>query len=52
MANEIMDKGFTLPLEEALQLELASLEKIFSTEDALEGLTSVVERRRPSYKGA
>ena len=51
MANDMMDKGFSMPLDEALELELASLEEIFSTEDALEGLKSVVERRRPAYKG-
>jgi enoyl-CoA hydratase/3-hydroxyacyl-CoA dehydrogenase len=52
MANEIMDEGSNKTLEEALELELAKLEQIFSTEDALEGLSSVVERRRPAYKGA
>jgi enoyl-CoA hydratase/3-hydroxyacyl-CoA dehydrogenase len=52
MANEIMDEGFNMTLEEALQFELSKLEEIFSTQDALEGLSSVVERRRPEYKGA
>ncbi len=52
MANELMDEGFKLTLDEALELELSRLEEIFATEDALEGLKSVVERRRPSYKGA
>jgi len=51
MANEIMDDGFAKPLSEALQMELDRLEEIFSTADALEGLKSVVERRRPEYKG-
>jgi len=46
-----MDRGFSMTLDEALKLELASLKDIFSTEDALEGLKSVVERRRPGYKG-
>ena len=52
MANELMDGGFGLTLDEAIELELSRLEEIFSTGDALEGLKSVLERRRPSYKGA
>lgn len=51
MASEIMDKGFAMALDEALELELEKLEEIFSTGDALEGLKSVLERRRPAYKG-
>ncbi len=51
MANDIMNRGFGMTLDKALELELASLEEIFSTGDALEGLKSVIERRRPAYKG-
>ncbi len=52
MANEIMDEGAGIALDDALALELSRLEQIFSTEDALEGLRSVVERRRSTFKGA
>jgi enoyl-CoA hydratase/3-hydroxyacyl-CoA dehydrogenase len=51
MANEIIDKEFGKPLREAIKIDLENLQKIFSTADALEGLKSVVERRRPAYKG-
>ncbi len=51
IANELIDKGFSLTLEEGLKLELSYLEKIFKTEDAYEGLKSVLERRRPEFKG-
>jgi enoyl-CoA hydratase/3-hydroxyacyl-CoA dehydrogenase len=49
-ANQIMDEGFKLPLAEAVQLELAHLNEIFSTEDALTGLSSV-GKGAPTFKG-
>lgn len=51
MANEIIDREFGKPLREAIRIELENLQKIFGTADALEGLKSVVERRRPTYTG-
>ncbi len=51
LANKIMTDGASLPLDEALRLELDNLTYIFSTRDALEGLMSVLERRRPVFKG-
>ncbi len=50
-ANQIIDEGLKLNLEGGLQVELAHLTEIFSTQDAYEGLTSILERRRPTYKG-
>ena len=52
MANEIMDKQETLTIEEAIEIELGGLVDIFSTQDALEGLSSSIERRKPVFKGA
>ena len=40
-ANRIMDAGFEKPLKEGLKEELAHLNEIFSTKDALTGLTNV-----------
>jgi len=51
LANQIIDKGSQLDLHEGLELELSYLSEIFSTQDALEGLSSVVMRRRPVFKG-
>jgi enoyl-CoA hydratase/carnithine racemase len=48
-AGEIMDQGSKLPLEQGLKLELDRLEDMFKTKDALEGLSSLVERRRPQF---
>jgi enoyl-CoA hydratase / 3-hydroxyacyl-CoA dehydrogenase len=50
-ANEIMDRQAGQPIAEAIAIELAGLNEIFATGDALEGLSSL-GRRRPEYKGA
>ncbi|MGW8186291.1 MAG: enoyl-CoA hydratase/isomerase family protein, partial [Desulfobacterales bacterium] len=51
IANEIIDRQIDKPMEEAIEIELGRLQEIFSTADALEGLTSM-GRRKPEYKGA
>ena len=38
-------------MDEAVEIELTRLSEIFSTADALEGLSSV-GRKRPEFKGA
>ena len=47
LANKIIDEGSILDLNEGLEVELSHLSEIFSTEDALEGLNSVIKRQRP-----
>jgi enoyl-CoA hydratase/3-hydroxyacyl-CoA dehydrogenase len=49
LANRIMDEGFKKPLKEGLKEELRYLMEIFSTKDALTGLTSV--GKRPQFEG-
>ena len=51
LANQIIDEGSRLDLKKGLELELSHLAEIFSTEDALEGLNSVIKRQRPAFKG-
>ncbi|MFA5794573.1 MAG: 3-hydroxyacyl-CoA dehydrogenase NAD-binding domain-containing protein [Candidatus Brocadiia bacterium] len=51
LANELIDQGLIGHLEDGLNLELSHLNEIFSTKDAYEGLTSVVQKRRPIYTG-
>jgi enoyl-CoA hydratase/3-hydroxyacyl-CoA dehydrogenase len=51
LANKIIDEGSSLDLKEGLELELSHLAEIFSTQDALEGLNSVIKRQRPAFKG-
>lgn len=50
-ANKLIDEGGTLSLDQGLQMELDNLVEIFETEDAYEGLSSVVQRRRPTFTG-
>jgi enoyl-CoA hydratase/3-hydroxyacyl-CoA dehydrogenase len=51
LANKIIDEGSQVDLSEGLEIELSHLGEIFSTEDALEGLNSVIMRKRPEFKG-
>jgi len=51
MGNEIMDQQVGKSMEEAIDIELGRLNEIFSTADALEGLSSL-GRKRPEFKGA
>jgi enoyl-CoA hydratase/3-hydroxyacyl-CoA dehydrogenase len=51
LANTLIDEGSVVNLEEGLKMELEHLTEIFSTKDAHEGLTSVLERRRPVFTG-
>jgi enoyl-CoA hydratase/3-hydroxyacyl-CoA dehydrogenase len=51
MGNEIMDQQMGKSIEEAIDIELGRLNEIFSTADALEGLSSL-GKKRPEFKGA
>jgi enoyl-CoA hydratase/3-hydroxyacyl-CoA dehydrogenase len=50
IADEIVDRQAGRPMREAIEVELGRLKDIFTTADALEGLSSV-GRRRPEFKG-
>ena len=50
IADEIVDQQAAVPMREAMEIELRRLKDIFSTADALEGLSSV-DRRRPEFIG-
>jgi enoyl-CoA hydratase/3-hydroxyacyl-CoA dehydrogenase len=50
LANDIIDKQVDLTMEEAIETELSNLMQIFSTADALEGLSSL-GRKRPEFTG-
>ena len=50
MANEIIDQQVGQPVPAAMEIELGRLNEIFSSADALEGLTSL-GRKKPEYTG-
>jgi len=51
LANEIVDKGYDMPVSEAVKQELVHLKEIFATADALTGLSSVGGKEKPVYVG-
>lgn len=50
IANDIIDQQIDKAIPEAIEIELGRLKEIFSTSDALEGLSSL-GKKRPEYKG-
>lgn len=51
VSEKLIDAGVKASLDAGLEAELAQMESIFRTADALEGITSV-GKRRPEFKGA
>ena len=51
LASELLDSAVATgdDLDAGLALELSNLEDIFGTSDALEGLSALIEGRRPTY---
>ncbi len=47
----LIDKGIALDLQSGLQLELDGLKQIFATEDALNGLSSIINGQKPNFTG-
>ena len=50
LCETLIDKGGDGPLDEGLAMEMAHMEQIFRTEDALEGL-STMGRKKPEFRG-
>ena len=48
--KETIRKGMYLPLEEATELGTIALQKLVETEDAVEGASAFVEKRKPVWK--
>jgi enoyl-CoA hydratase/3-hydroxyacyl-CoA dehydrogenase len=49
MASDLIDATASTPLADGLQMELDRLTDIFSTKDSLEGLSALIEGRKPGY---
>lgn len=52
MASDLIDATASTSLTKGLQMELDQLTDIFSTEDSLEGLSALIEGRKPTYQGS
>jgi enoyl-CoA hydratase len=52
LAKEAVDRAYEAPLSVGLDYEHRSLALAFATEDAREGLTAFLEKRRPGFKGS
>ena len=52
MASNLIDVAGTTELSDGLSQELGNLETIFSTNDALEGLSALIEGRKPTYQNS
>ena len=52
MASELIDITASTTLDQGLNSELAKLTDIFSTRDALEGLSALIEGRRATYNNS
>ena len=52
MASELIDISSQTTLQEGLDLELNKLADIFSTRDALEGLSALIEGRKATYNNS
>lgn len=51
-AKAALADGRGVPLSEALQIEQEKFQKSFQTDDALEGITAFVEKRKADFKGS
>ena len=50
--SELLDEAAGADLGSGLKSELEGLDVIFGTVDALEGLSALIEGRRPSYSNS
>ena len=52
MASDLINATSQSDLSEGLQMELDQLTKIFTTSDSLEGLSALIEGRKPTYSNS
>ncbi len=52
MASDLIDATSQSSLKDGLQMELDNLTNIFTTSDSLEGLSALIEGRKPTYSNS
>ena len=52
MAEKLIEATSDTNLYDGLSMELSQLHEIFGTSDALEGLSALIEGRRPTYSNS
>lgn len=50
-AKRAIDRGLDLPLEQSLAAELEGSERVFASDDLLEGARAFLDKRRPEFRG-
>jgi enoyl-CoA hydratase len=50
-AKRVINRGFEMPLREALKLEIDTFADLFATEDQKEGMKAFIEKRAPVFTG-
>lgn len=50
-AKRLVNQGVESPLEAALSYEIATLQNLYGTADAKEGIRAFVEKRKPEFRG-
>lgn len=51
IGKRVIDEGFSLALDDALEIEAAGFRDAFETEDAREGVAAFLEKRSPQFRG-
>ncbi len=51
-AKRVIQMGFDLTLETALELESMAFSGLFATEDLKEGMRAFLDKRRADFRGA
>ena len=52
MAKRAINEGWGRPIEEGIAIEAEAFDTSFRSDDAKEGVTAFLEKRKPDFKGS